>query len=57
LALLIEGQLLAKKEVLGNQSGSRTKTQANETWDVARQISKNAKRRPDQTEEAHQSNY
>lgn len=47
LALLVEGQLLAKKQVLGNQSSPRTETQANEARGVARQISKNAKYRQD----------
>ena len=57
LVFSVERQLLAKKQVLGNQSSSRTETQANETRSVARQISKNAKCRPDQPKEAHQANY
>ena len=57
LAFLVERQLLAKKQILGNHSGPRTETQSNETQNVARQISKKAKCRPDQPKEAHRSNY
>ena len=35
LVFLVERQLLAKKQILGNQSSSRTETQANETRNVA----------------------
>jgi hypothetical protein len=48
----VERQLLAKKKILGNQSSSRTETQVNETRSAARQISKNAKCRPNQPKEA-----
>ena len=51
-ALLVERQLLAKEQILGNQSCSRTETQPNEARDIDCQTSKDVKCRPDQPEEA-----
>ena len=55
LALLIERQLLAKKQILGNQRSSRTETRASETQSIDRQVARNAEYKVKQSEEIHQS--
>ena len=55
LALPIERQLFAKKQILGNQSSARTENQTNEIRSVALPISKNVKYRPNQPERPHRS--
>jgi hypothetical protein len=52
---LIERRLLAKKQILGNQRNSRTKTRASETQSIDRQVARNAEYKEKQSEEIHQS--
>jgi hypothetical protein len=43
-AFLVERKLLAKKEILGNQSCSRAEAQPHEAGEIANEFSKNFKR-------------
>jgi hypothetical protein len=53
LALLIERQLLAKKQILGNQRSSSTETRASETQSIDRQVARNAKHKEKQSGKFH----
>jgi hypothetical protein len=55
LALLIERQLLAKKQILGTKRSSRTQTRASKIQRIDRQVGRNAEYKEKQSEEIYQS--